>query len=482
MIFVLDKHKKPLMSCSEKRARQLLERKRAVIHKMSPFTIRLKDRTVAESQTQPLRLKLDPGSKITGFAVLRKDSPEQSTAVLLGEIHHKPGIKSSIDNRRALRRNRRNRKIRHRKPRLDNRKPAKCAACGRNARHGSRYCRPCAKARNFVDNGYREKRLMPSLKARVNQTISTTNKLIRCLPLTAIFTEHVKFDTQLMQNPNISNVEYQQGELFGYEVREYLLEKWGRKCAYCGTGNTKLQIEHVIPKNPKRGPKGTNRISNLTITCKPCNKVKDNLQPQEWLKQLQRSSQKLDQIRAANLPKILAKLKAPLKDAAMMNATRWALYDHLKKTGLLIECGTGARTKKQRIDRKLPKTHYYDACCVGASTTTNIIINQKYVSIWSAIGRGTRKMCNTDKYGFPQSHRTRQKLFFGFQTGDIVKTDIPKGKYKGRFVGRVAVRSSGYFDIKNGTGKRICQGISWRYMQVLQRNTGWQYEKKGIAG
>ena len=87
MVFVLDKHKRPLMPCSEKRARQLLERKRAVIHKISPFTIRLKDRIVSKSKTQPLRLKLDPGSKVTGFAILRKDNPEQSTIILLGELH-----------------------------------------------------------------------------------------------------------------------------------------------------------------------------------------------------------------------------------------------------------------------------------------------------------------------------------------------------------------------------------------------------------
>ena len=31
-----------------------------------------------------------------------------------------------------------------------------------------------------------------------------------------------------MENAEISGVEYQQGELQGYEVREYLLEKWGR--------------------------------------------------------------------------------------------------------------------------------------------------------------------------------------------------------------------------------------------------------------
>jgi hypothetical protein len=89
-------------------------------------------------------------------------------------------------------------------------------------------------------------------------------------------------------------------------------------------------------------------------------------------------------------------------------------------------------------------------------------------------------MCNTNKFGFPISHRTRQKLHFGFQTGDLVKANVPKGKYAGIWAGRVAVRSSGYFDIKDGTGKRVCQGISHRYMQLLQRNDGWSYEKAKI--
>ncbi len=52
MVFVLDVHQKTLMPCSEKRARQLLERGRAVVHKMAPFTIRLKDRTVDASTFQ----------------------------------------------------------------------------------------------------------------------------------------------------------------------------------------------------------------------------------------------------------------------------------------------------------------------------------------------------------------------------------------------------------------------------------------------
>jgi 5-methylcytosine-specific restriction endonuclease McrA len=446
MVFVLDKHKKPLMPCSEKRARKLLENGRAVIHRLGPFTIRIKDRTVEESKLQPLRLKLDPGSKETGIAVINEEF-DCGKVIFLGEIHHKKGIKSKLDSRRALRRSRRNRKTRYRKARFLNRKRKK---------------------------GW----LPPSLEARVDQTINTVNKLQKLLPITAISTEHIKFDTQLMQNPEISGIEYQQGELFGYEVKEYLLEKWGRKCAYCGIVNSELQVEHVVPKKPKHGPKGTDRISNLTIACELCNGDKDNLQPHEWFEMLKHSSKKLDQTRAVNLQKVLENLEKPLKDAAMMNATRWKLFNELKKTNLPVECGTGARTKKQRIEHSLPKTHYYDACCVGASTPEKLIILPQYVSIWTAIGRGTRQMCNMDKYGFPKSHRKSQKLHFGFQTGDIVKTDVPKGKYQGHYTGRIAVRASGYFDLKNGKGKRICQGVNYKYCHIIQRNNGWQYEKK----
>ncbi len=186
MVFVLDKHKKPLMPCSEKRARQLMERKRAVIHRMEPFTIRLKDRTAQESKLQPLRLKLDPGSKTTGMAVMEDNG--SGRVIFLGEIKHKPGIKQSLESRRSLRRSRRNRKTRYRKPRFENRRRAQ---------------------------GW----LPPSLEARVNQTMNATAKLQRLLPITAMSTEHVKFDTQLMANPEINGTEYQQGELQGYEVR-----------------------------------------------------------------------------------------------------------------------------------------------------------------------------------------------------------------------------------------------------------------------
>ena len=260
---------------------------------MESFTIRLKDRTVEESKLQPLRLKLDPGSKETGIAILNEENPDYGKVIYLGEIHHKKGIKNRLDLRRTLRRSRRNRKTRYRKPRFLNRTRPK---------------------------GW----LPPSLESRIVNTLTWVNRIRRFCPIAAISTEHVKFDTQLMQNPNMSGIEYQQGELLGYEIREYLLEKWGRKCAYCDKTNIPLEIEHIVPKS--RG--GSNRVSNLTLACTPCNQKKGTQTAEEF-----------------GYPEVQAKAKKPLRDAAMMNATRWALYNRLKQIGLPIECGTGSQDK-----------------------------------------------------------------------------------------------------------------------------------------
>jgi len=65
-VFVLDKKKQPLDPCSEKRARLLLDRGRAVVARMYPFTIRLKDRV--GGVTKPVALKIDPGGRTNGIA------------------------------------------------------------------------------------------------------------------------------------------------------------------------------------------------------------------------------------------------------------------------------------------------------------------------------------------------------------------------------------------------------------------------------
>ena len=238
-VFVIDKNKRPLMPCSEKRARLLLTRNKAVVHKHHPFTIRLKERVLAKSILQPLRIKLDPGSKSTGLAI-NLDNNRFETVLFLAEIQHRGlQIKKALESRRSLRSGRRARKTRYRQARFNNRTRSK---------------------------GW----LAPSLQHRVDTVVSWVSKLTKITPISFISMELVRFDMQLMQNPEISGVEYQQGELQGYEVREYLLNKFKRQCTYCSKKDVPLQIEHVVAK----ANVGSNRISNLCLSCQPCNTKK----------------------------------------------------------------------------------------------------------------------------------------------------------------------------------------------------------------
>jgi len=66
-------------------------------------------------------------------------------------------------------------------------------------------------------------------------------------------------------------------------------------------------------------------------------------------------------------------------------------------------------------------------------------------------------------------------------TGDLVVAEVPGRRYAGRHVGFVAVRATGRFDLKDLSGKRVCQGVSWHYFKLLQRFDGWRYEKSKIA-
>jgi 5-methylcytosine-specific restriction endonuclease McrA len=316
-VYVLDKFQKPLMPCSEKRARKLLSSGRARVYRMRPFAIRLVDRTVEESKLQPIRLKIDPGSKGTGIALTRGDEIRQWVLALIELKHRGHQIRDALTQRRSFRRRRRG-NLRYRPKRFDNR------------------IRP-------------EGWLAPSLQHRVDTVISWVGRLCAFVPVTAIDLELVRFDTQLMQNPDISGVEYQQGSLAGYEIREYLLEKWGRQCIYCDAVNVPLQIEHLHPKSDG----GSNRPSNLGIACEPCNQRKGSRPLADFVQDPQR------------LARIQARMRTPLRDAAAVNAIRWALYQALKAHGVPVHTATGGRTKWNRSRLGIPKTHALDAACVG---------------------------------------------------------------------------------------------------------------------
>jgi len=426
-VFVLDKHGKPLMPCHPAQARKLLSSGRARIHRLVPFVIRLIDRE--DGQVQPVRLKFDPGSKVTGIALVREVGKIQYVLYLAELEHRGAAIRKHMIRRAMFRRRRRTANLRYRAPRFNNRTRPK---------------------------GW----LPPSLKSRVDNVMAWVTRFRRWCPVSAISVERVRFDMQVMENPEISGVEYQQGALQGYEVREYLLEKWGRECAYCGDDGVPLQVEHILAK----ACGGTNRISNLTLACRDCNEKKGTRLIKEFLSG-----------KPQRLAVILAKAKAPLKDAAAVNATRNALFFALWNIGLPIEASSGGRTKFNRSRLGIPKTHALDAACVGEADEVHGW-HQPVQGI-KATGRGSYQRTRLDSFGFPRGYLTRQKAIHGFQTGDLVRAVVSSGKKVGTHLGRVAVRVSGKFNI-NSNGQ-VVQGIGWKKCSVIQRADGYGYERQG---
>ncbi|NEO16504.1 MULTISPECIES: RNA-guided endonuclease IscB [Moorena] len=420
-VFVLDKNKKPLDPCQPARARILLKQGKARVLKRYPFTIIMPELEVKNCVTHEHQLKIDPGAKTTGLAIV------QDNKVVWGaELTHRGfQIRDALISRRRLRRSRRNRKTRYRQPRFLNRKRSV---------------------------GW----LAPSLMSRVHNILTWTKKLSRLCPIVGISQELVRFDTQKMENPEISGVEYQQGTLYGYELREYLLEKWNRQCAYCGAANTPLEIEHIKPL--ARG--GSNRVCNLAIACHKCNQTKGVQEIEQFLSG-----------KPSVLKRVLAQAKKPLANAAAVNSTRWKLYNHLKSTGLPIETGSGGLTKYNRCRQNLPKTHWLDAANVGK--VDNLYIESYQPLLITAKGHGTRQMCRTNKFGFPTRYVPRYKEVKGFQTGDIVKAIVTKGKKIGTYTGRVATRQTGSFNISTKPG--LVQGISHKYCSVIHRKDGYYY-------
>jgi 5-methylcytosine-specific restriction endonuclease McrA len=426
MVFVVDVEKRPLDPCHPARARRLLDQGKAAVWRRYPFTLILQ-RSVADAQPHPLRVKLDPGSRTSGLAVVNDATGQVVWAAEL--THRGQQVHAALVARRALRRVRRQRNTRYR--------PARFANRGRPASW-----------------------LPPSLESRVSNLLTWVTRLRRYTPIGALSQELVRFDTQLLQNAEISGVEYQQGELAGYEVREYVLEKWGWACAYCHRTGVPLELDHIVP----RSRAGTShRVSNLALACRPCNQAKGN-----------RTAEELGH------PEVQARARQPLQDAAAINASRWALFHRLAATGLPVEVGTGGRTKWNRTVRGLPKAHWVDAAYVGASTPAQLIIAGAPPLEITAMGRHSRQMCRTNAFGFPEKAPKAVSVVAGMRTGDIVRAVVPPPSLKaGVYVGRLAVRASGYCNIKTSSG--TVQGIHVRNCQPLQRGDGYSYQKGEAA-
>ena len=407
---------------SNAEARILLRKKLAIIHKIYPFTIRLRDNSCG-SDDKTYTVKIDPGSKTTGIAIVdNKDS-----VVMLAEIEHRGHlIKRNLGKRRAVRNSRRQRKTRYRAARFLNR------------------TRP---------QGW----LAPSIRSRANNVINFIKKYKKLININKVMIENVSFDVaQMSFNTKLWGNAYQQGPLYQNKLRSFIFSRSNGKCVYCGAKAT--EIDHVVP----RANGGTNSTYNLVASCRNCNEKKSNLTLKAFGKLVGKDFSKL------------APKKLP-KDAAIVQIARNYMIKEVTKLVSDTTSHEAWLTKYNRDELGLPKEHYYDALSVGEIPSKFNFFTDKILQI-SAKGRGSRQMCRVDRYGFPRTSAKASKSVRGFQTGDIVKAVVTKGSKRGEYLGKVAVRSSGSFDIK--TKAKTIQGIDYKYCHIIQRGDGYLYSYK----
>ena len=157
MVPVLDSQNNPLMPCSEKRARQMMEKGQAKDYwQKGIFCIKL-TKEPSDRQYQEVALGIDPGSKREGYTVAT------SKSVVLNITTNTPDwVKGHVETRRNLRRNRRNRKTPYRQ---------------------------CRKNRSTLR---KVNRIPPSTKARWNAKLRITKQLLKIIPITIINVEDIK--------------------------------------------------------------------------------------------------------------------------------------------------------------------------------------------------------------------------------------------------------------------------------------------------
>lgn len=390
---VLDQNGKPLMPTKRLgKVYRLLKTKKAHIVSYEPFTIQL-DYEPGTHIIQPMTLGVDSGAIHSGYSVANEQREFYSSEVIARD-----NISYRISDRRMYRQNRRYRKTRYRKPRFNNRKNKK--------------------------KGW----LPPSLEQKVAVQLNEIDHLHRHFPIETIIVEVAEFNIQKIKNPDISGKDYQQGTLQGYNIRNYLLEKHGRKCFYCDKEVSTFEVEHMIPK--AKG--GSNRIDNLTLSCHSCNQKKRTLTAEEFIKQT------LPAEKVAKKLKQLSKEKRLFKYMAHMNATRWTLYDAINDKYPNVKMTYGYITKYNRIQAGLPKAHHIDAKCITGFAQVpsfdTTVVKMK-------MRRHNRQLHRaTFSKGHVRKAASLPTVMFGFRLYDIVMYNNHRYYIKGR-------RSNGSFTL-----------------------------------
>ena len=412
LVYVINQHGKPLMPCSARKARVLLKAGKTKVICREPFTIQLK--FGSSGYKQPITLGVDAGAKHIGLSASTVKRELYSAEVVL-----RTNITDLLSTRRELRKARRNRKTRYRQPRFLNRVKAK-------------------------KKGW----LAPTIQNRINAHLKVIDNVCKILPVAKIIVETASFDVQKLKNPNISGIEYQQGEQLNFwNVREYVLFRDNHTCQHCH-GKSKdsvLNVHHLESRKT-----GGDAPNNLITLCETCHK-------------------------AYHAGKITLKQKRgqSFKAEAFMGIMRWAFFNKLKEIySCEVKNTYGYITKNTRIRANLPKEHYVDAFCIADNMQAERLNYYYYQKQVRKHNRQIHKL-TINKGGTRKRNQSPFELF-GYRLFDKV---LCKGEVGFIF----ARRASGSFDIRKLDGTKISAGISYKKLVLISKRKTYLIERRGAA-
>ena len=412
LVYVINQHGKPLMPCSARKARVLLKTGKAKVIRREPFTIQLK--FGSSGYKQPITLGVDAGAKHIGLSASTVKRELYSAEVVL-----RTDITELLSTRRELRRARRNRKTRYRQPRFLNRVKAK-------------------------KKGW----LAPSILNRINAHLKVVDDVYKILPVTKIVVETASFDIQKLKNPEISGVEYQQGEQLNFwNVREYILFRDNHTCRHCH-GKSKdsvLNVHHLESRKV-----GGDAPNNLITLCETCHKAYH-----------------------AGKIKLKQKRGQSFKAEAFMGIMRRAFFNKLKEIyPFEVKNTYGYITKNTHIRAGLPKEHYIDAFCIADNLQAEQLNYFWYQKQVRKHNRQIHKL-TINKGGTRKRNQSPFEIF-GYRLFDKVKCKGEVGFIFGR-------RASGSFDIRKLDGTKISAGISYKKLVLISKRKTYLIERMGAA-
>lgn len=397
MVYVQDIDSKPMMPTTRHgKVRRLLKDNKAVVVNTCPFTIKLTYKT--SDYKQEIVLGVDAGTKHVGLSATTK-----SKELYSGEVILRNDVVELLSTRRESRRARRNR-LRYRKPRFENRVKSKRLGW-----------------------------VAPSVRHRIDAHIRVIDNVCSILPISRIIIEVAQFDTQKINNPNISGNEYQKGDQLGFwNVREYVLARDGHKCQHC-KGKSKdhiLNVHHIESRKT-----GGDSPSNLITLRETCHK--------EYHK--------------GNID-LKVKRGKSLRDAAVMGIMKWKLYDELKSKYDNVSMTFGYITKYNRIKYGIEKSHTSDAFVISRNFNAKRIERQYLKRLIRRHNRQIHKM-KILKGGKKKNNQAPFEVF-GFRLFDKVLYNNEICFIYGR-------RKSGCFDIRDFDGKNS-KNVTYKKLKLIR--------------